>query len=334
MKSISVRSDSKINYMAKIIAQEFLHRGTSTTEKLAATMRFAKEMTGLRNLCKLEKTDIDKIINNLQEKFQSGQLSTSSVNSHISSLNNIIKYIGKTELYIKASDYSLSRKFNDSKNKENSREASSQYKNWLNGKYEQTGKIGYKSLCHAVNIQSANLRLRESLTVKLLEKDFGKNILSLTDKKGAHWDGTKNTRPREIKLNAEQKTALIEARQFLKENGLNNLNTLSTLKQGKEFAQNALKNFKKETSVYFHYHGERHYRAHEAYKKGWEAKGYKDIECRARLEIDNKKLWMTAMVEKIGLSVQEFRTIDREIRQEISNSLGHERIEITNRYLG
>lgn len=334
MKSISVRSDSKIDYMAKVIAQEFLHRGTSTTEKLATTMRFVKEMAGLRNLDKLEKTDTDKIMNNLQEKYQSGQLSTSSINSHISSLNNIIKYIGKTELYIKASDYGLSRKFDDSKNKENTREASSQYKNWLTEKYKQIGKIEYKALYHAVNIQSANLRLRESLTVKLLEKDLSKNILSLTDKKGAHWDGTKNTRPREIKLNAEQKTALVEARQFLKENGLKNLNTLSTLKQGKEFAQNTLKNFRKETGLSFHYHGERHYMAHEAYKKGWEEKGYKDIECRARLEIADKKKWVAKMSEKTGLSITEFKAIDREIRQEISNSLGHERIEITNRYLG
>ncbi|MHB1680318.1 MAG: hypothetical protein ACYCTB_07420 [bacterium] len=297
-------------------------------------MRFAKEMTGLRNLGKLEKIDIDKIINNLQEKFQSGQLSTSSVNSHISSLNNIAKYIGKTELYIKASDYNLSRKFNDNKNKENTLEASSQYKNWLNEKYEQTGKIEYKALYNAINIQSANLRLRESLTVKLLEKDLSKNILSLTDKKGAHWDGTKNTRPREIILNAEHKTALIEARQFLKENGLNNLNTLSTLKQGKDFAQNTVKSFRKETGIYFHYHGERQYEAHKAYSDAWKEKGFNGIECRARLEIPDKKEWFAAMREKTGLPLREFKSIDKEIRQKISRSLGHERLSITNRYLG
>ncbi len=273
---------------------------------------------------------------NLKEKHNTKQLSSSAINSHISSLNNILKYVEKQELHIKASDYNLSRKFNDSENKENTRESAQKFKEWLNKKYTETGRIGYKALQHAVNIQSVNLRLRESLAVKLLNKDLSNNILQITDKKGAgKWDGSKNTRPREIKLSEEQKMVLLEARDFLKQNRLTNLNTHKTLKAGKTWAQNILKKYRKETNnPYFHYHGERHWQAHQAYKESWQASGYNNIECRARLEISDKKEWMAQMIQQTGLSRAEFIKIEREIRYSISQSLGHERISITNRYLG
>jgi uncharacterized FlaG/YvyC family protein len=40
------------------------------------------------------------------------------------------------------------------------------------------------------------------------------------------------------------------------------------------------------------------------------------------------------MREITGLSKAEFQNIDKEIRYSISQSLGHERISITDRYLG
>jgi hypothetical protein len=314
----------------------YMRRGHATTEKLEAAMRYAKELTGLRNLVKLERNNICKIISDLDEKYKTGRLSSSGVNNHITSINNILKYAGKPELIVIAKDYGLSRKFTDGVNKENTREAAEKFKEWLNSKYEQTGKIKYKALCHAVNIQSTNLRLRESILVKLKDKDVSNNILKISDKtaKTGKWDGSKNTRARLITLNQGQKTALLEARAFMKENGLRNLNTLPTLKQGKEFAQNALKAFRKETGVYFHYHGERQHETHEAYSKAWKEKGFNGIECRARLEIADKKEWTNTMIEKTGLSSKEFKIIDKEIRREISRSLGHERLSITNRYLG
>ncbi|MHB1661114.1 MAG: hypothetical protein ACYCTD_03330 [bacterium] len=144
-------------------------------------------------------------------------------------------------------------------------------------------------------------------------------------------DGSKNSRAREIKLNPEQKQALIEARAFLKENNLKNIN-IGTIRQGRDFANNALKSFRQETGQGFHYHGERHFQAHEAYKKAWQAKGY-EIECRARTG-ETKPAWQGRILSEIGLAKTEFTALDKEIRQEISMALGHERIEITSRYLG
>jgi hypothetical protein len=324
-KALSIKNDSKINYLAREISN-FIHRGSATTEKLSATLHLIKEETGLKTLKNLKQSHIDAVI----AKIASTEASLSSKNSYISSINNIVKYSSKENLHsIKASDYGLSRKINekDGINKENTREAAVAFTTWLNEKYAEKGDLRYGALAQAVNIQSSNLRLRESLLVKLKSKDFSNDTLKIKGKS----DGAKNSREREIKLNIEQKQSLTEARQFLKDNNLKDL-CVGTVKQGRDFANNTLKMFRKETNIAFHYHGERHWTAHEVYKNAWSAKGY-DVECRARTG-EEKQDWQNRIMTKTGLSKSEFKAYDKEIRQEISRDLGHERIEITNRYLG
>ena len=263
-KALSIKNDSKISFLA-IEITKFIGRGSSTTEKLAATLREIKKSAGIKSLKDLEQPHVIQIVKELKNKTKSDNMPLSNANSYISSINNIVKYIGSSDLQaIKASNYELSRNISgkDGINKENSRESAEAYKEWLSQKYIETKDIRYESLKYAVLIQSVNLRLRESLLVKLQNKDLSQNILKIS-KKG---DGSKNSRAREIKLNLEQKASLLEAGRFLKDNGLKNLN-IGILKQGRDFANNTLKIFRKETNITFHYHGERHWTAHEAYKE-------------------------------------------------------------------
>ena len=331
-KALSIKNDSKINFLAREITM-FIGRGSASTEKIAATLHLIREETGLKTLKNLEQSQIEGIASGLKARAEAGDKSLSNINSHISSINNIIKYLGKEDLHsVKASDYGLSRKINekDGINKENSREAAAGFKEWLNQKFAKTGDIRYKALKHAVVIQlSAGLRLRESLQVKLLNKDLSQNTLKMA-RKG---DGAKNSRAREIQLNnREQKQAIQDALQFLKDNNLKNLN-IGKLRQGRNFANNAVKEFIKQTGVYFHFHGERHWAAHEAYKTAWATAGYNGIECRARTG-ETKSEWQGRILKETGLTKTGFISLNKEIRQEISRYLGHERIEITNRYLG
>ena len=328
-KVLSIKNDSKISYLSKEISK-FIGRGSATTEKISATLHLIKEEPGLKTLKNLEQSHIEGIVLSLKARAEADDISLSNANSYISSLNNIVRYLGKDDLhFVKAADHGLSRKINekDGINKENSREAAAAYKNWLGQKYEQTKDIRYATLRQAVNIQSVNLRLRESLLIKLQNKDLTKNVLFVS----AKGDGAKNSRAREIKINSEQKATLLEARQFLKNNNLKNLN-IGTVRNGRDFANNGLKAFKNETGVYFHFHGERHFQAHEAYKSAWQGKGYV-IECRARTG-ETKTEWRERILSETGLSKSEFAILDKEIRQEISRDLGHERIEITSRYIG
>ena len=82
-----------------------------------------------------------------------------------------------------------------------------------------------------------------------------------------------------------RKQALKEAKTFLRDNKLKDLNTFPTMKQGINFMQNVLKEFRKASpDSKFHYHGERQAWAHDKYNYLWEQKGYKNIECPAKLE--------------------------------------------------
>ncbi len=47
-----------------------------------------------------------------------------------------------------------------------------------------------------------------------------------------------------------------------------------------------------------------------------------------------KEDWMEYAREATGLSREEVKSLDLEIRLEVSNELGHARIDITNAYLG
>jgi hypothetical protein len=328
-KALSIKNDSKISYLAKEIS-EFLHRGSATNEKISATLHLLRNEIKIKTLKNLEESHIHKIVSALKEKVSAGTMSTSAAGSYISSLNNVIRYVVRDDLHaIKASDYGLSRNISekDGINKENSREAVAAYKEWLDKKFQETNDLRYAALKQAVGIQSVNLRLRESLLIKLQNKDLSKNTLKVS----AKGDGSKNSRAREILINPEQKATLLEARHFLKDNGLKNLN-IGTIRQGRDFANNTLKAFREETNIAFHYHGERHRTTHEAYKEAWQAKGY-DIECRARTG-ETKSEWVIRILVTTGLSKVEFQKMDKEIRLKISRGLGHERIEITERYLG
>ena len=328
-KALSIKNNSKIDYLAKEIS-EFLNRGSATKEKISTTLHLLRNEIGIKTLKDLEQPHIEKIASELKEKVKVENMSTSAAGSYVSSLNNIVRYIGNKELHaIKASDHGLSRNIaeKDGINKENSREAAQAYKEWLNQKYAGTKDIRYAALKQAVSIQSVNLRLRESLQIKLLNKDLSQNILKVS----AKGDGSKNSREREIKLNPEQKAVLLEARAFIKDNNLKNLN-IGTMKQGRDFANNALKSFRAESGLSYHYHGERHWAAHEAYKNAWAEKGY-NLECRSRTG-GTKEEWQMRILNETRLSRIEFTVLDKEIRMKISMDLGHERIEITYRYLG
>ena len=327
-KAVSIQNDYKINFVAREIA-DFQHRGSATVEKLSATLSLIRETTNIKTLKNIEQSHINQVISVLQGRAKQGG-SLSAINSHISSLNNIIRYVNLDGLsLVKAGDYNLTRdiKEKDSINKENTREAATAYKEWLGQKYIETKDIRYEALKYAVSIQSVNLRLKESLLVKLQDKDLSKNILKINER----LDGAKNSRAREIHLTLEQKQALLEAREFLKDNNMKNLN-IGTVQQGRNFANNTLKMFRKETNMKFHYHGERHYVVHEAYKLAWQDRGYA-VDCRARTG-EIKEVWESRILSETGLSKAEFKAMDRGIKQDISENLGHERLSITERYLG
>ena len=138
-KVMSFKNYFQVNLLAREIAG-FINRGSATTEKLAMTLREIREVAGIKSLKSLEQSHINQVV----EKLRTSDMSLSNKNSYISSINNIVKYLNKNDLRaIKAGEVGLSRNIaeRDGVNKENSREAALEFKEWLNQKYIETRDI-------------------------------------------------------------------------------------------------------------------------------------------------------------------------------------------------
>ena len=174
-------------------------------------------------------------------------------------------------------------------------------------------------------------------------------------------DWTKNAREREISIRTEEQKNLLEnIRDFLQETGKVNLAGAEDNKNFKEissfrnFADQVRQEFSNQTGQNFNFHGERHHWAQSQYSAKWEQKTgigiqspikYYSSELQAKnwtgegkfynaVQEYNIKDFYSYAREETGLNIHEIKEIDREIRQEISEELGHNRLDITNTYLG
>jgi site-specific recombinase XerD len=144
-----------------------------------------------------------------------------------------------------------------------SQEVHEKFKDFLSQKED----IRAQALFHSVDLQREfGLRLRESIAIKLetVEKALETGILHLTKD-----DLTKNDREREIPIRTEeQREALLQARDFMRENGLFSLCPTQSLKEQYYYAENIAKEFNREHEEKFNYHGERHAFAQQAIAEG------------------------------------------------------------------
>ena len=78
-KAMSIKNKSKISFMAKEIS-EFIKRGSSTAEKLSATLREIKSQSGIKSLKDLEQPHINNMITGLKNNVSSKTMSLSNAN--------------------------------------------------------------------------------------------------------------------------------------------------------------------------------------------------------------------------------------------------------------
>lgn len=211
----------------------------------------------------------------------------------------------------------------DLSDKSNTKEDAEAFKAWLTDKGEED-----QFSLHSVTMQyELGLRLRESLAIKIREKDPTAKTLKIKKT-----DCPKNNRPREIKIEREsQRIAIEEARRAVTENKMRSLiPNEKTLIQQKNKTQALVRKFRKETGRAFRCHGERHRFAHERYSKLWQERTGQALSCPAKHDGD----WKEYARQETGLSIAEIKKIDEEVRMQVSLDLGHARISITRTYLG
>ncbi len=331
---MQIKNDYKINLVASSIA-DFTNRGQAWEDKIKTVLNDLRDETGLKTLKELDQSKIEQYLESLQDRLESGDLSGSATSTYISALNSIIEYVNEyrnTELEkISAAAWELSRGHQDFQDRSVSEHAHQDFLNWLHQKYESTQNENYLALAYSVELQREfGLRARESFALKIAEKEIG-DTLSINK-----YDLPKNARSREIEIRIDsQKEALKAAQTFAREHGWKSLIAPNmSLKEWKTFAYSCVQEFRQATGHSdYHFHGERHAYAHSLYFSLWEGKtGYK-VECPVVVGLE-KQEWLSYAAEKTSMDVENIKEIDKEIRLEVSKSLGHNRIDITRTYLG
>ena len=112
-----------------------------------------------------------------------------------------------------------------------------------------------------------------------------------------------------------------------------------TFHQFKDFAYRVLDKFRREEGIDYHYHGNRHSFAHRSWVRKWADRTQELIGIQLQIEcpvVEQKfgKDYSEMVADRTGLSVEEVERIDKDIRLQIMEELGHGRISISYSYLG
>ncbi len=328
-KIYEIKNDFKIAMVAKAITAS---RGTGSGSmlKIETVLREFKELSGIKNLHNLNHDNIKNFYQYLQESGQSN----SNISNKVSYFGEVLAYAGKNEFKQTAKQLDVSRRNDIYTYKGNSVKDIKTVQDYFKG----IDKTEFTGLYHAQKLQEvAGLRMVESGGIKLLEKnirDIEKGILAINGKN----DLSKNDRDRVVYLTKDEAKAVLEAREFLKENNLKDIAaslTDSKITSWTAFAWRQLETLKKSGIIDsgYHNHGNRHSWANLKYETLWREKTGQDLESTAKSGLFGKE-WISYVSMKTGFAQNEIKKIDGEIRQIVSQQLGHERISITSAYLG
>jgi hypothetical protein len=356
MKAIgSLKNNWSTNAVARTIS-DHINRGFATAEKVETVLREMKEF-GIRNINKLDENKIQQVAEHIAERVHEGEISGKTGATYFSALNSIIDYVNhnfnKEINELRYSEFDI-HKDTDYRDRSISEQTHQNFQSFLEQKYQETGDNRLQALEYATELQREfGLRFRESagLNIETIEKALESEKLQI-----GREDWTKNAREREIEIRSEeQKELLNKVRNFLEQQekinlaGAENSKEYRPISEFRSFADNIRGEFSKE----YNFHGERHFWAQERYSQGFQEKTGVSIEApikyyseelsksgwtggkfyEAVKEAGIKNFWEYAS-ERTGLNIQELKSIDKEIRQEISEQLGHNRLDITNVYLG
>ena len=334
---MEIRSNYKAKFVAHVISQQFLNRGKAIEGKIVTVLNDLRTEVGIRTLKSLEQSSVEQLLECYQEKVEQGEISLKTVATYVSALNDIISYVNeylnKDLSEVSAKEWGLSAGPQEYTDKSVNEEAHQAFMEWLQNKAEETGNVNYQALAHSVELQrELGLRARESFCLKVVEKDTTADKLQITRE-----DMPKNAREREISIRTDaQREALESAQNFAKEHGWRSLIAPDmSLREWKSFAYSTVDEFRRETGYEnYHFHGERHAYAHETYERLWEEKTGHSIECPVASGHSSKDSWFEYVCSETGLTREEVEQIDHEVRQAISEDLGHNREDITYTYLG
>lgn len=316
-------------------------RGSKMTEQvcsgLASLARYFREAGGPLYLEAVRNEHMIGWAQDLRLHIDAEEISRSTASSYISAINQIVKHVGRDDLNIAAKDFGLNRGQRwDNTDRSNSAEAREAFRAFIAERAQRaTGRdrIMLEGLSHAISCQeSAGLRFRESCCVKLAGKDLSNGTLELNGRE----DRTKNARNRVTAL--LEPVSMETARRFITDHRKvysrgSLIPTDMSWRQYRRWAYEHVDSFKATTGIEYRLHGNRHAFAQERFACLWEERtGVRlDPPCKTWLHQD---AWMRNAAERTGLSWEQTRSLDHEIRLAVSSDLGHGRLDVACVYLG
>ncbi len=353
----------KNQFQSSMLSKEissFYNRGFASADKVQTVLNEIRETAEIRHLKNLDESKVLEIAEKIAEKVALEEIAGKTGATYISALNQIVDYANfyfdKDLKSLNYSDFDIHKETNYA-DRAISEQQHQNFQNFLQENFEKGEQ--FQALSLAVELQREfGLRFRESagLNEKTIAKALQTGKLEL-----GRQDWTKNARERTLEVQTEaQREALQKTQNFLENSGKTNLAGAENAKSYREisrfraFADSVRTEFSGKTGEKYNYHAERHAYAQRQYSAKWEQKTGTAIQSpiqyyseRLRAQnwngegkfydaVSNHKIknFLEHAMEKTGLEKAEIKKIDKEIRMEISEALGHSRLDITNTYLG
>lgn len=327
-KPAKLNTSNGINTVAQCMANE-VRRGQASVLIATTVLNEIKDVTGLTNLCKINENHVETYVDHLLNRVQDENLSPNTACCRISALNRVLDYSKRDDLKVSAKENGIERTRNDASDKSNDRQTNAAYQEWLSERAKTDPR--YENLLRSRELQTElGLRARESYGVKAKDKNPASGSVHL-----GRADCTKNGRDRNISITSNsQREALGKAKEWAKSQGQNSLIPNNyTLAEWRTFANDTMRQFNKEHGTSLNNHGERHFYAHQRFNHLWQERTGHNLQCPAVMGMEREQ-WYEHAKEQTGLTDQELKKLDNEIRLQVSEDLGHSRVSITKTYLG
>jgi len=317
------RKAASFNLANKVVEsgnQESISKTAMAVRQLA---NFADESFNLKNLVKLDAENMADFAEHLSERVENGEISRGHATNIISSLNSVFNYYYRDDLKISAKDFGINReeRFNNV-DKSLPNETHDKISDFLTEQYIEKGDIRYEALRLQIELQrEAGLRFKESALFNghELHRDGSLDIEK----------GTKGGQLRTLQTTDSVKELVKYVKDFRKEYGLSKslVPDQYDFKRWQNFAYNTTKAFSNENNTSYNFHANRHSYAQQKYQSLTNTlppvkSGY------------TKKEQIKYIAEKNNISIEQAKELDYNSRMQISEELGHHRIDITNYYLG
>ncbi|MBC7002732.1 integrase domain-containing protein [Photobacterium sp. BZF1] len=265
---------------------------------------------GIRQLAKIEHGHVAAYANVLVERYDQGEISASTAQNALSAINSAMSQARQDEVCrVTGKEAGLpGRTFVATKDKSVDDDKHMAIK----------AKVSER-LASQLDLQrTLGLRFKESCLIN------ANNILKQAKSHGTVRiiDGTKGGRPREVPITSPNQMEALKVAAQIQGEDKSMIPPSMTFKDYREAANNEIR------GKMAGFHGERHTYANDRYEK------LSGLPSPVRAGIEHGKAHHQYISQQLSISISEAKALDHAVRLQISNELGHGRIDVTNSYLG